>query len=395
MDVYAYYKQIFEKESKPLAFLDRDMLDQNIKDILLRSSSKKIRVASKSVRSIAVLKYLLQDKDHFIGLMSFTGDETIHLLEHGFDNIMLGYPVVDTRQLDDLCRYVAAGKKIYFMADLVDHVRLIQEAASKRHVTAEICLDIDMSSRFPFLYFGVYRSSVKNLESLKRIAEYIQSCPDVRLSAIMGYESQIAGLGDKVQGEVLKNSVIRFLKKISVGQVRQRRQECLEYLTQQGFTIEVVNGGGTGSLESTREEPWVTEVTVGSGFYSSHLFDSYRQFKHRPAVAFMLDITRNPQPGIFTCAGGGYVASGAVGVNKLPLPYLPEGVNLIPNEGAGEVQTPFVYSGQQKLSVGDPVIMRHSKAGEICERFNELYVVSEGKVIDRFKTYRGEGKSFM
>lgn len=395
MDLYNYYKDLFKDESKPLAFLDADKLENNVKELLKRCPGKKIRVASKSVRCVPVLKQLLSDTENFIGIMSYSGAETLYLLEHGFDNILLGYPVTDRGQISELCRAIGKGNKICFMVDLSEHVQLIQDAAARHGVTAEICIDIDMSSRFPFLYFGVYRSSVRDIEGLKDLAGYIRSCPNVRLSGIMGYESQIAGLGDRVKGEGIKNYVVRFLKKRSVKEIRKRRQDCVDYLIKSGFTIELVNGGGTGSLETTSEESCVTEVTIGSGFYSSHLFDSYVQFRHEPAVAFMLDITRNPEPGIFTCAGGGYVASGAVGINKLPLPYLPEGVELIANEGAGEVQTPFVYKGKQPLKPGDPLIMRHSKAGEVCERFNELYVVSKGKITDRYKTYRGEGKSFM
>ena len=146
-------------------------------------------------------------------------------------------------------------------------------------------------------------------------------------------------------------------------------------------------------MESTRAEVAVTEITAGSGFYASHLFDYYDNFKHLPAAGYAVEVVRQPQPGIYTCLGGGYVASGAPGVDKIPLPYLPEGARLHPNEGAGEVQTPILYKGQ--LKEGDPVFMRHSKAGELCERFNELLLVRAGKVIDRVPTYRGEGKCFL
>ncbi len=395
MNAYQYYRDIFSDVSKPLAFLDFDVLERNRVALVERAGGKKIRVASKSVRCISVLKYLMKDKQHFQGIMSYHGEETLHLLDHGFEDILLGYPITDRKHIEALCHAAGGGKEVCFMVDLAEHVRLIQDAAAKTGVIAKVCIDIDMSSRFPLLYFGVYRSAVKNTESLKLLVSYIQSCPNVRLTGLMGYESQIAGLPDNVAGEGLKNRVVRFLKERSVRELRKRRKACYEYLKDMGIEPELVNGGGTGSLESTGEEPYITEVTVGSGFFSSHLFDGYLSFRHEPAVAFMTEITRHPETHIFTCSGGGYTASGAVGANKLPRPYLPEGVSLIANEGAGEVQTPFVYQGKEHLKVGDPVIFRHSKAGEVCERFNELYVVSEGKISDVFLTYRGEGKCFM
>jgi D-serine deaminase-like pyridoxal phosphate-dependent protein len=98
---------------------------------------------------------------------------------------------------------------------------------------------------------------------------------------------------------------------------------------------------------------------------------------------------------MWTALGGGYTASGEIHVNKRPVPYLPAGMNLVEQEGCGEVQTPFTYAGAEKLTLGDPVFFRHAKAGELCERFNEVLLIKNGKIIERGPTYRGEGKSFL
>ncbi|MBL4734789.1 MAG: amino acid deaminase/aldolase, partial [Flavobacteriales bacterium] len=165
-------------------------------------------------------------------------------------------------------------------------------------------------------------------------------------------------------------------------------------LESMGADMTLINGGGTGSLESTRKETVVTEVTVGSGFYASGLFDNYSIFKHLPSAGYAIEVVRQPVPGVYTCHGGGYTASGAIAADKQPKPFLPTGAKLTANEGAGEVQTPINYTGQE-LEVGDPVLMRHSKAGELCERFNTLLLISDGKIIDEVKTYRGEGFAFL
>ena len=39
--------------------------------------------------------------------------------------------------------------------------------------------------------------------------------------------------------------------------------------------------------------------------------------------------------------------------------------------------------------------MRHSKAGELCERVNELHLVAGGTIVDVVPTYRGEGHAFL
>jgi D-serine deaminase-like pyridoxal phosphate-dependent protein len=159
--------------------------------------------------------------------------------------------------------------------------------------------------------------------------------------------------------------------------------------------LEFVNGGGTGSLRSTARETAVTELAAGSGLYSPTLFDTYRAFRLRPAAMFALPVVRRPGPGVVTVLGGGYLASGPGDAARLPTPYLPSGLHLDGQEGAGEVQTPVLGAPADALGVGDRVYFRHAKAGELCERFDRLYLVEGERVVEEVPTYRGEGRCFL
>jgi len=165
-------------------------------------------------------------------------------------------------------------------------------------------------------------------------------------------------------------------------------------LKAKGHVLRFVNGGGTGSFESTRADASVTELAAGSGLYAPTLFDHYQAFRLQPAAAFALPVTRVPRPGIVTCSGGGYPASGPAGRDRLPQPWLPAGCTLIANEGAGEVQTPVRHPPSLRFAPGDALLFRHAKAGELCERFNELLLIENGRVVDAVKTYRGDGRCF-
>lgn len=189
--------------------------------------------------------------------------------------------------------------------------------------------------------------------------------------------------------------MIRLLKQRSIPRLAERRKQIVEALKARGAKLRFVNGGGTGSIETTIKEDVVTEVAVGSGFYAPGLFDHYMTFQHQPAAGFAIEIVRRPKDDIYTCLGGGYIASGSTDANKQPVPYLPAGSALTDLEGAGEVQTPIVYRGPEKLSLGDPIFLRHSKAGELCERFTDLHLISQGKIVETVPTYRGEGKNFL
>jgi len=394
---YQYYNQLFKDIELPLAYCDVDLLDKNITDIAQRASGKNktIRIASKSIRCTYVLKRILASNPIYKGIMCFTGNEALFLLEQDFDDLLLGYPIVNKNEIRKICTATKNGKKIILMVDSNEHLQLINDIAKEVGVVQPLCIDIDMSTDFPGIHFGVMRSPITTVEKSKALVDCFDKYENISLNAVMGYEAQIAGLGENNPANGIKNLVIPFLKKKSIIDYTKRRQEIVAYIKSKNHTLDIVNAGGTGSIESSKQEDWVTEITVGSGFYSPALFDYYNAFKHQPAVGFAVQIVRKPKANVYTCLGGGYIASGTIGIDKQPKPYLPEGIELTENEGTGEVQTPFEYKGDQPINIGDAILFRHSKAGEICERFNQLHLVADGKIIDTVPTYRGEGKCFL
>jgi D-serine deaminase-like pyridoxal phosphate-dependent protein len=47
------------------------------------------------------------------------------------------------------------------------------------------------------------------------------------------------------------------------------------------------------------------------------------------------------------------------------------------------------------VDIGDSILFRHSKAGELCERFPVLYRVKKGEIAGEYSTYRGDGRCFL
>ncbi|WP_223589910.1 amino acid deaminase/aldolase [Neobacillus bataviensis] len=392
---YNYYKKIFASTPKPFAFVDFDLLDENIERIVTAAAQKNIRIATKSIRSVFILNYILKKHAQFQGVMCFTANESMYLVNEGIEDILIGYPIWDSEAVAQICQLNQQGKRITLMVDSVEHVHHLNKMAEAFNVTLPLCLDIDMSMDVTGLHFGVWRSPIRSVADLKEVVEKIIESSSVCLVGVMGYEAQIAGVGDHYPKQMAKNTMVTFLKKQSIKQLAEKRAATIQMIENYGISLQFVNGGGTGSLHTTTSEDVVTEVTVGSGFFSPGLFDNYRDFHYKPAAGFAIEIVRKPDTHIFTCTGGGYIASGAVGNDKLPKPYLPEDAQLLSLEGAGEVQTPIVYRGTEKLMLGDPIFLRHAKAGELCERFNHLYCVSKGEIVNKVTTYRGDGQCFL
>jgi len=391
---YGHYRDALVGARLPAAFIDLDALAANLADLRTRSGGLPIRLVTKSIRSVAILRRLLAAGPYFQGLMCYSPAEAAWLATLGFDDLLVAYPSVETGHLRAVAAQVRAGRSITLMVDGAAQVVRIAAVAQAEGVVLPVAIDLDMSSDFPGLHFGVRRSPVDSAAKAVALAGAIARHASLRLDGLMGYESQIAGLMDDVPGQRLKSAVIRLLKRRSIPEVNERRRATVAALAAAGHALRFVNGGGTGSFESTRGDASVTELAAGSGLYVPTLFDHYRAFRGRPAAGFALAVTRMPAPGIVTCAGGGYPASGPGGPDRMPRPWLPAGCRLIATEGTGEVQTPVRVPPGAALAVGDPLLFRHAKAGELCERFNELLLIEGGAVVDKVATYRGDGQCF-
>ena len=390
---YEAYEEAFGSIEAPFAFVDLDAMWANADDMLRRAAGKPIRGATKSLRCRPLIASALAHEAGFRGLMTFTLAETLWLWELGFDDLLLAYPTADRQELARLAAIDAPGRPAV-VVDSGEHLDLIESAAAGG-APVRVCIEIDLSywTAGGRVKIGTKRSPVRTPDQAVALARAIDGRPGVELAGIMGYEGHIAGVGDSPR-ERVRAEVIRRMRKSSVADIRERRAAIVDAVgrvTPLGF----VNGGGTGSLELTAAEPAVTELAAGSGFYAPTLFDHYSSFKLRPAAMFALPVSRKPARGWATLLGGGYPASGPADDYRLPQPHLPPGLELDSMEGAGEVQTPVHGTAADRLKVGDRVYMRHAKAGELCERFDSLYLVSEGRIVDQVPTYRGEGRAFL
>jgi D-serine deaminase-like pyridoxal phosphate-dependent protein len=388
------YERAFAGVEAPFALVDLDAMWSNAAEMLGRAEGTPIRVASKSLRCRSLLESAL-GREGFQGLMTFTLPESLWLHAHGFDDLLLAYPTADRSALAELGRLEAERPPIV-MVDSVEHLELIDAAAGPGRRPIRLCIELDTSlwlagGRFKM---GAKRSPVRTPQQARSLAAEIERRPGFELAALMGYEAHIAGLGDRPLGKRLQSPLIRWMKRRSAAEIAERRAAVVAAVREVA-PVEIVNGGGTGSIHTTAREEAVTEVTAGSGFYAPALFDRYDDFDLTPAAMFAMPVVRRPSGGVATLLGGGYLASGPAAPDRVPEPYLPRSLRLDPQEGAGEVQTPVIGSAAATLRIGDRVYLRHAKAGELCERFNSLYLVSEGRIVDEVPTYRGEGHCFL
>lgn len=384
----------------PFSVLDLDAVLTNTVDLVRRAHGTPVRLATKSVRIRPLISRLLEC-DGIEGLLAYHLDEALWLVdEQVCDDILVAYPCVTPSLLRRLTadpRYLSA---VTIMVDSTEHLDLLDAVSppGERAGTVRVCLDVDASLAVGPLHLGARRSPVHSAPHARVLARQICDRPGVELVGVMAYEGQIAGTTDT-------SPLVTAVKALSVRELAARRAAVVAGVRQvvesHGGRLEFVNGGGTGSAETTSAEDAVTEIGAGSGIIGSGLFDRYRTFHPTAAEWFVLPVVRRAAEDIVTVAGGGRIASGVPGADRVPVVDFPVGLSLSATEGAGEVQTPLRGKAAEHLGLGDQVWFRHAKAGEQAEWTDRVVVVSRDpsdgstRIIDEWPTYRGEGKVFV
>ena len=379
----------------PFAVVDLDAFDANAAELARRTGGRAtIRLASKSVRSRDLIRRAAE-RQGYHGILAFTLPEGLWLADDHAD-VVIGYPTADRTALKRLAADDRAAARITLMIDSAGQLDFIDEVAGSSRPGIRVCIDLDASLELAGgrLHLGPYRSPVHTPQQAASLARAIADRPGFELAGVMSYEGQIAGLGDNQPGSPVKRAALRAVQRLSARELAGRRAAAVEAV-EAIAALEFVNGGGTGSIEQTASEHVITEIGAGSGLYGPGLFDFYRRFRPQPAAYFVMPVVRRPATRIATVLGGGWIASGPPGADRLPTLSWPQGLRMSPLEGAGEVQTPVLGAAAQGLRLGDHVWFRHAKAGELCERVNVLHLVSGSQIVGQVPTYRGEGHAFL
>ncbi|MDY5784993.1 alanine racemase [Corynebacterium sp.] len=370
--------------ASPCAAIDVAAFDHNAARMRTRALGLPIRVASKSLRSVAALRRALEHPG-FAGILAYSVPEALRLAREGFDDIVVAYPSVDRSALRELSGDSSLREAITVMVDDPAHLDLI---CAESTGPVRVAIDIDCALHLPGAVIGPRRSPIRTPEQAAALARVIVRRPQLRLVGMMGYEGQVASVADAEPGAV--GVVKRWLRRASVNQLTPRRADCVAAVREVA-DLEFVNGGGTGSLDVSALDGSLTELAAGSGFYTPVIFDQFSDIDHVPAAFFACQVTRIPADGWVTVNSGGWIASGPPAADRAPVPEYPRGLRYSATEGPGEVQTPLHGDAARELAIGDLVWFRHAKAGEMTEHVDRMAAVHPDGTSTMWDTYRGKG----
>src|SRR5262245_18534933 len=241
----------FAEVEAPFAFVDIDALCSNADEMLGRAGEKPIRVPSKSIRCRALQELILR-RPGFAGTMTFTLPETLWLAERGFEDLLLAYPTTDGGALEELALRSAEHPEQapIVTVDSSEHLDQIESVLGAGAAPVRVCIELDASwwTAGGRVKIGAKRSPVHSPDQAMALAREVERREKIDLVALMAYEGQISGVGDRPPGQRLRGAAIRFMQRRSAAELARRRGAAVAAVREVS-DLEIVNGGGTGSLE--------------------------------------------------------------------------------------------------------------------------------------------------
>ena len=333
--------------------------------------------------------------------MTFTLPETLWLAEQGFEDLLLAYPTADAEALGELALRSAADpeRAPIVMVDCAEHLDAIESVLGADAPPVRVCIDVDAS------WWALGRAGQGRAEALAvhtpeqavALAREIERPAADRAGRADGLRgpdrrgrrpaagAAAARRGDPLHAAALGRRAGRAPRAAIVAAVREFAE------------LEIVNGGGTGSLELTARR--------GRGDRGDRRLGLLRPRPLRPLQPLQ------PHPGRrLRAADRAQAGAGRRDRARRRLPRLRRrrrrrgcrspgcrrACELDAEEGAGEVQTPLLGA-----AADEP---RGSATASTCATPRPASSASAStpstwsrasEIVDVVPTYRGEGKAFL
>jgi 3-hydroxy-D-aspartate aldolase len=219
----------------PALLLDVDLLESNLARMAQAAmqSGKQIRPHAKAHKCVEIARR--QIAHGACGISVATVAEAELMAKNGISGILLTSPLAEPAKI---ARIAATGA----MA-VVDHVRQVEwyESAAVRPI--DILIDLDV---------GDHRTGASSPPQALEIARAISKCPHLRLRGLQAYSVSGSHGADAAARRHISEAAF------------QTAAEIRDLLAGEGWPIEILTGGSTGSWDIDLDLPAVTEIQAGS-----------------------------------------------------------------------------------------------------------------------------------
>jgi D-serine deaminase-like pyridoxal phosphate-dependent protein len=227
----------------PAAIVDLDALERNVARMAqrARAGGVTLRPHAKTHKCATVAR--LQLEAGAVGICCAKLGEAEALAAAGVGSILVTSPTSTPALARRAAALKASGVNIAVVVDHPVAAEGLASAASDAGVTLDVLIDVDV---------GLRRTGVATPEAAVEVWRVIAGSSALRLRGVQGYAGQVqhlAGLETR-RAATLKSTA--------------RLRAAVEALRAEGATVEVITGGGTGTVQTDIELGFFTELQVGS-----------------------------------------------------------------------------------------------------------------------------------
>ncbi len=227
----------------PAMLVDLTLMEANITRLMERFRGSKVQVRPhlKTVKSAAVARLLLAAGA--VGGCVAKVSEAEVLVQEGIEDLLITTEIVGKPKLERLVRLVQQSVHLKVVVDSLEGAQALNQAlqAAQQHI--DVLLDLNV---------GQNRCGVLPGEEALRLARSLRDFSHLHLRGIQGYEGHLQHLPDPEERAQRCRQAMHLLT------------ETARQLQADGFAMEIVTTGGTGTAEICAACEGVTEVQPGS-----------------------------------------------------------------------------------------------------------------------------------
>lgn len=266
----------------PSFLVDLDKMHQNIQDVseLCRVHDKLLCPMVKTHKSIELAK--LQKAQGASGFLVGTLDEAENLVQHGFTEIVLAYPVAAT---ENIARVVKLAKQAHIVLsfDGIDAALQMQDMLINESLQIDYLIIIDC---------GLHRFGVKPDQAVD-LAKELSKLSALTFKGISTHPGHVYGIQDLADIETVAKEETDAL------------ENAKNLLSQAGFAVEIVATGSTPTLPFVVGNKTVTTLRPGNYvFYDGIQVALGIAAIDRCALTVLATIIANPSEGVFLMDAG-------------------------------------------------------------------------------------------
>lgn len=226
----------------PALVVDEAALDANIAAMARRVVGRaNLRPHAKTHKSAWIARKQLAHGA--VGISCAKLGEAEILSAAGVRGILLTSPVVDDTALSRLCEVAAVDPGFVCAVDHPGPVAALAAEAHRRALTVDVVIDVDV---------GLARTGVPDPAGARALGDEIARHPSLRLIGVQGY----GGHWQHIEGFDARRDAVRT--------GMERLTHVVEALRGDGHRIDLITGGGTGTVQADLELGVLNELQPGS-----------------------------------------------------------------------------------------------------------------------------------